>query len=114
EEPKTRDRYGRYLFGESALIGRRLIEAGARFVTVTWDVFWERIQADYDGWDTHVKNFDLLRRYHLPYFDLTYSALMEDLQGRGLLDETLVIVMGEMGRTPKINGNGGRDHWTQC
>jgi hypothetical protein len=114
EDPKTRDRYGRSLFGESTLIGRRLVEAGARFVTVTWDVFWERIQADFDGWDTHTKNFELLKTFHLPYLDLAYSALMEDLESRGLLDETLVVVMGEMGRTPKINGNAGRDHWTSC
>ncbi len=114
EPPRLRDRYGRSLFGETCLAGRRLIEAGARFVTVAWDLFWERIQVDYDGWDTHVKNFHLLREFHLPYFDLAYSALMEDLESRGLLDETLVVVMGEMGRTPKINGNGGRDHWTHC
>jgi hypothetical protein len=114
EPPGTHDRYGRSLFGESALTGRRLVEAGARFVTVCWDLFWERIQVDYDGWDTHVKNFELLRKFHLPYFDLAYSALMEDLEQRGLLDETLVVVMGEMGRTPKINANGGRDHWTHC
>jgi uncharacterized protein (DUF1501 family) len=69
---------------------------------------------DYDGWDTHNKNFHLLREFHLPYFDMTYSALMEDLESRGLLEETLVVVMGEMGRTPKVNGNGGRDHWTHC
>lgn len=114
EAPKLRDRYGRSLFGDSTLIGRRLIEAGARFVTVTWDVFWERIKVDYDGWDTHVQNFKLLKSFHLPYFDMAYSALMEDLQSRGLLEETLVVVMGEMGRTPKINGNAGRDHWTNC
>lgn len=114
EDPKLRERYGKSLFGETALVGRRLIEAGARFVTVTWDLFWERLQVDYDGWDTHTNNFGLLRSFHLPYFDLAYSALMEDLQARGLLDETLVVVMGEMGRTPKINGNGGRDHWTAC
>src|SRR5688500_1730302 len=114
ETPARRERYGRSLFGESALTGRRLVEAGARFVTVTWDLFWERIQIDHDGWDTHVKNFELLRKFHLPYLDMAYDALMHDLQDRGLLDETLVIVMGEMGRTPKVNGNGGRDHWTHC
>ncbi|MGV3723348.1 MAG: DUF1501 domain-containing protein [Actinomycetota bacterium] len=114
ETASAKERYGKSLFGESALIGRRLVEAGARFVTVTWDLFWERIQVDFDGWDTHTKNFDLLRNFHLPYFDLAYSALMQDLQDRGLLDETLVVVMGEMGRTPKINGNAGRDHWTSC
>jgi hypothetical protein len=114
EDPKRRERYGRSLFGESTLIGRRLVEAGARFVTVTWDLFWERIQVDFDGWDTHTKNFELLKSFHLPYFDLAYSALMEDLEARGLLDETLVVVMGEMGRTPRVNANGGRDHWTHC
>jgi hypothetical protein len=114
ETPKLRERYGHSLFGESALIGRRLVEAGARFVTVTWDLFWERINVDYDGWDTHNQNFKLLREFHLPYFDLAYSTLMEDLESRGLLDETLVVVMGEMGRTPKINSNAGRDHWTHC
>lgn len=114
EDPRLRERYGKSLFGESALIGRRLVEAGARFVTITWDLFWERINVDYDGWDTHSQNFKLLRTFHLPYLDLAFSALMEDLQARGLLDETLVVVMGEMGRTPKINGNAGRDHWTHC
>jgi uncharacterized protein (DUF1501 family) len=69
---------------------------------------------NYDGWDTHTRNFPIMREYNLPYFDLAYSALMQDLQDRGLLDETLVVVMSEMGRTPRINGNGGRDHWTFC
>ncbi|MBM3458468.1 MAG: DUF1501 domain-containing protein, partial [Armatimonadetes bacterium] len=109
-----RDRYGRCLFGEGTLIGRRLVEAGARFVTVAWDLFWERIQVDYDGWDTHTQNFALLRKFHLPFLDLAYGALMEDLEARGLLDETLVIVMGEMGRTPRVNARAGRDHWTPC
>ncbi len=109
-----RDRYGRSLFGEGTLIGRRLVEAGARFVTVAWDLFWERIQIDFDGWDTHTNNFELMRKFHLPYLDLAYGALMEDLDARGLLDETLVVVMGEMGRTPKVNARAGRDHWTPC
>lgn len=114
EDPRQRERYGPSLFGETALLGCRLIEAGARFVTVTWDLFWERLQVDHDGWDTHVQNFKLLREFHLPYFDLAYSALMADLESRGLLEETLVVVMGEMGRTPAINKNAGRDHWTHC
>src|SRR5262249_6269902 len=67
-----------------------------------------------DGWDTHGRNFAILKDYNLPYFDLAFSALLEDLEVRGLLDETLVVVMSEMGRTPKINGNAGRDHWTYC
>jgi uncharacterized protein (DUF1501 family) len=91
-----------------------LVEAGVRFVNVTWDLFWDRVQVDYDAWDTHTRNFPILRENKLPGLDQTFTALMDDLNGRGLLDETLVVVMSEMGRTPKINGNGGRDHWTFC
>jgi hypothetical protein len=114
EEPRLLERYGRTLFGHSALIGRRLVEAGVRFVNVTWDLFWDRIQIDYDAWDTHTNNFGILRDNKLPHFDQTFTALLEDLENRGLLDETLVVVLSEMGRTPKINGNAGRDHWTYC
>ena len=114
EEPRLVDRYGRTLFGNSALIGRRLVEEGVRFVNVTWDLFWDRIKIDYDAWDTHTNNFNILRTNKLPHFDQTYTALLEDLEDRGLLDETLVVVMSEMGRTPRINGNAGRDHWTFC
>ena len=114
EDPKTVDRYGRTLFGHSTLIGRRLVERGVRFVNVTWDLFWDRVKVDYDAWDTHTKNFPILKDNKLPGFDRTYSALLADLDARGLLDETLVVVMSEMGRTPRINGNGGRDHWTHC
>src|SRR5262249_24713703 len=96
------------------LIGRRLVEAGVRFVNVTWDLFWDRIQIDYDAWDTHNHNFPILRDNKLPGLDQTYTALLEDLSVRGLLGETLVVVMSEMGRTPKVNGKGGRDHWTYC
>jgi hypothetical protein len=114
EEARLRDRYGRNLFGQSALIGRRLVESGVRFVNVTWDLFWGRVNIDYDAWDTHVRNFPILQSNKLPGLDQTYTALIEDLQGRGLLDETLVVVMSEMGRTPRINARGGRDHWTYC
>ena len=114
EDPKTLDRYGRTLFGHSALIGRRLVQAGVRFVNVTWDLFWDRIPIDYDAWDTHTRNFTILRDNKLPHFDQTLSALLSDLNDRGLLDETLVVVTSEMGRTPKINANAGRDHWTFC
>src|SRR5205807_677109 len=114
EDPRLVERYGRTLFGHSTLIARRLVEAGVRFVNVTWDLFWDRIQLDYDAWDTHTRNFSILRENKLPQFDLTYTALLEDLDQRGLLDETLVVVMSEMGRTPRINGNAGRDHWTYC
>jgi len=114
EDPKTVDRYGRTLFGNSTLIGRRLIESGVRFVNVTWDLYWGPVNVDYDAWDTHVNNFKILKNNKLPGFDQTFSALIEDLQQRGLFDETLILVMSEMGRTPRINGNSGRDHWTNC
>jgi hypothetical protein len=114
EDPHVLDRYGRTLFGHSTLIGRRLVEAGVRFVNVTWDLYWDRVQIDYDAWDTHTRNFPILKENKLPNFDQTYTALIQDLDQRGLLDETLVVGMSEMGRTPKINGNGGRDHWTYC
>ncbi len=114
EDPRLLDRYGRTLFGHSTLIGRKLIEEGVRFVNVTWDLFWDRVPIDYDAWDTHTKNFSILKENKLPHFDQTFTALLEDLSDRGLLDETLVVVMSEMGRTPKINANAGRDHWTFC
>jgi Protein of unknown function (DUF1501) len=114
EDPRLVERYGRTLFGHSTLIARRLVEAGVRFVNVTWDLFWDRVQIDYDAWDTHTRNFPILRENKLPNLDQTYAALMEDLDSRGLLDETLVVIMSEMGRTPRVNGNGGRDHWTYC
>ncbi len=114
EDPQLIERYGRTLFGQSTLIARRLVERGVRFVNVTWDLFWDRVKIDYDAWDTHTKNFSILQENKLPGLDQTYSALMEDLDARGLLDETLVVVMSEMGRTPRINGSAGRDHWTYC
>ncbi len=114
EDPRLLDRYGRTLFGHSTLIARRLVEEGVRFVNVTWDLFWDRVQIDYDAWDTHTKNFSILKDNKLPGLDQTFSALMEDLSDRGLLDETLVVVMSEMGRTPRVNPSAGRDHWTFC
>jgi hypothetical protein len=114
ERPELIERYGRTLFGHSTLIARRLIARRVRFVNVTWDLFWDRVPLDYDAWDTHTKNFPILKDNKLPGLDQTWSALIEDLEARGLLDETLVVVMSEMGRTPRINGNGGRDHWTHC
>jgi hypothetical protein len=114
EDPRVIDAYGATLFGHSTLIGRRLIEAGVRFVNVTWDLYWDRVKVDYDAWDTHTRNFPILRENKLPNFDHTVPGLLADLETRGLLDETLVVVMSEMGRTPRINGNGGRDHWTFC
>jgi hypothetical protein len=116
EPDRLRERYGRSLFGNSTLLARRLVERGVRFVNVSWDNFRERFQFPPSNqvWDTHERNFPILKENHLPNLDQTYSALMEDLEVRGLLDETLVVMMGEMGRTPQVNGNGGRDHWTFC
>jgi hypothetical protein len=112
-DPRVRDRYGRTLFGESTLMARQLVEAGVRFVNVTWDGL-ERIYLDVNAWDTHDHGFATLKGNHLPTFDQTYSALMEDLHRTGLLEETLVVVMSEMGRTPRVVNQGGRDHWTYC
>jgi hypothetical protein len=114
EAPRIRDSYGPTLFGNCALIGRRLVEAGVRIVNVTWDLFWDRVPNNYDCWDTHTRNFPILREVNLPEYDRVHAALLEDLEQRGLLDETLVVTMSEMGRTPRINGSGGRDHWTYC
>jgi hypothetical protein len=116
EPDRLRQRYGPTLFGSSTLLARRLVERGVRFVNVSWDNFRERFEfpPSHQVWDTHERNFPILRDNHLPQLDQTYSALLEDLDTRGLLDETLVVLMGEMGRTPKINPAGGRDHWTFC
>lgn len=106
-DSRLRDRYDRSLFGSSALIARRLVESGVRFVNVTWDFPGD------NSWDTHSDNFNWLRGA-LPSLDLTYSALLSDLEERGLLNETLVVLMSDMGRTPQVNANSGRDHWTYC
>jgi len=100
EQDSLRDRYGRNTFGQSCLLARRLIESGVRFVTVTRN-----------GWDTHTNNFVTLKNTRLPEIDQGYSALLTDLDQRGMLDSTIVIWMGEFGRTPKINTSAGRDHW---
>ncbi len=99
EKPALRDRYGRNLFGQGCLLARRLIERGVPFVEVTLD-----------GWDTHQNNFDAVKR-QCDILDPAWATLMADLQERGLLDSTLIVWMGEFGRTPKINPQKGRDHW---
>ena len=111
EADKTRDRYGRYTWGQSCLLARRLIEAGVRLVHVNWARDPGDNAVDNPLWDTHALNADRLQDNLCPQFDVTFSALMDDLTERGLIDETLVVVIGEFGRTPKINSNGGRDHW---
>ncbi len=109
ESEALRLRYGSHRFGRSALLARRLVEAGVPMVSIHWNEM-----TICDGWDTHGKNFEGLQTELLPMLDQGLSALLEDLQQRGLLDETLVICMGEFGRTPKINQNAGRDHWGPC
>ncbi len=106
EPEKLRSRYGLTLFGQGVLQARRLVEAGCRFVTVVWDEFGQLNT----GWDTHEDQRNRLRNELLPGFDLAFSALIDDLTARGLLDETLVLVLSEMGRTPRLDGD-GRGHW---
>lgn len=113
EPMQLRERYGMTLFGQSCLAARRLVEAGCKFVTVFWDGFG---QFGNGGWDTHQNHFPRLKEYLLPGFDLAYPALIEDLDQRGLLDETLVLWLSEHGRTPRIDTKwkgGGRDHWSR-
>ncbi|QDU40516.1 hypothetical protein Mal4_48740 [Maioricimonas rarisocia] len=105
EPAALRDRYGRHLFGQSTLMARRLIEAGVRFVTVHYDC------VDGYSWDSHRNSSDV-QKHLLPTMDQALSALLVDLEQRGLLDETLVVCMGEMGRTPKANASWGRNHWS--
>jgi len=102
ERPEVREAYGANGFGQGALAARRLVEAGVRFVTITMG-----------GWDTHGQNFNALKTRLLPQLDQTLSALVHDLDERGLLDRTVVYCAGEFGRTPKINKNAGRDHWAR-
>ena len=101
ENVKLRDRYGWTTLGQCALLSRRLVEAGCRFVGV-----------DHTGWDTHFSCFPSLEKNLIPSVDMAFSALVSDLHDRGMLDSTLVVMMGEMGRTPKINKQAGRDHWS--
>jgi len=117
EDSKLRDRYGRTSYGQSCLLARRLVESGVRFVTV---YFSDSIGgAAGGGWDTHGDNCNRLKNRLLPLTDKTVPTLIEDLEARGLLDDTLVVWMGEFGRTPRISdtkqfGPDGRDHWPRC
>jgi hypothetical protein len=114
EDAKTRDRYGRTTYGQSCLLARRLAEAGAKFVNV---YFSRSIGGKGQGWDYHgFRGESVTDRLAelMPITDQTLSALLEDLEQRGMLDSTMVVWVGEFGRTPKISSNGGRDHWPQC
>jgi hypothetical protein len=117
EPQSVRDRYGRTTYGQSCLLARRLVESGVKFVNV---YFANNIggRTTNGGWDTHgfdnTRMYPILRDYQLPITDQTLPTLILDLKERGLLDETLIVWMGEFGRTPKINDNISRDHWPQC
>jgi uncharacterized protein (DUF1501 family) len=118
EPGRLRERYGRHKYGQSLLLARRLVEAGVRLVTVYWG---GRVNNPLPYWDTHFNNNRRLKDELLPPFDQCFSAFLEDLSARGLLSSTLVVCMGEFGRTPRFGqftGNGvdatGRDHWPNC
>jgi hypothetical protein len=118
EPGPLRERYGRHKYGQSLLLARRLVEAGVRLVTVYWG---GKVNNPLPHWDTHFNNNRRLRDELLPPFDQCFSAFLEDLAQRGLLESTLVVCTGEFGRTPRFGqftGNGvnetGRDHWSQC
>jgi len=115
EPEKLRETYGHTSFGQSCLLGRRLVEAGVPYEQVNWSQYVEVLYkfSDY-GWDTHADNFQLLADWHGPILDRAFSTLLDDLHNRGLLDTTLVVCLGEFGRTPRINRIGSRDHWPQC
>ena len=113
ESDRTRGRYGASVFGQGCLLARRLVEAEVPFVQVNWSQYVENIygtRTDF-GWDTHWLNFEHMADRHGPILDRALSALLDDLAERDLLDDTLVVAIGEFGRTPKISGNAGRDHW---
>jgi hypothetical protein len=110
ESDRLRERYGRNTLGQSLLLARRLVEAGVRFINVNDKI----TNGQLANWDSHENNFGRLKNDLLPPADRAFSALVEDLDSRGLLATTLVIAIAEFGRTPRINGNAGRDHWPDC
>lgn len=118
EPPEVRDRYGRTTYGQGCLLARRLIEADVKFVTVYFSRSIGGQSTTEGGWDTHgfnnTKMFPIVDQFHFPITEQTLPTLLDDLDERGLLEDTLVLWMGEFGRTPKINGNASRDHWPQC
>lgn len=110
ESAKQRERYGRSQFGQSVLLARRLVEAGVSLVQVNWFRGPDE-PPDNPCWDSHTKESERLKTVLVPPMDQAFSALLEDLSARGMLEETLVVCLAEFGRTPKFNGRGGRDHW---
>jgi hypothetical protein len=115
EKEALKDRYGRTRFGQSCLLARRLVEHGVPFVQVNWSDHVEPEEDSGDGgWDHHSRNFQIMQDRHAPWLDQALAALLQDLDDRGLLETTLVLAVGEFGRTPKINAMAGRDHWEHC
>lgn len=118
EPAKVRDAYGRTTYGQGCLLARRLVEAGSKVVTVYFSESIGGQSTTEGGWDTHGFNntrmFPIVEKFHLPITEQTLPTLLNDLEDRGLLDETLVVWVGEFGRTPRINDNASRDHWPQC
>ena len=118
ESPQLRDRYGRTTYGQGCLLARRLVESGVKFVTVYFSESIGGQSTESGGWDTHgfnnTKMYPIIEKYHLPITNQTLPVLLDDLDQRGLLDTTLVVWMGEFGRTPEINKSASRDHWPQC
>ena len=118
EAPTLREAYGRSSYGQSCLLARRLVEAGVKFVNVYFSNNIGGQSLSSGGWDTHGFNqtfmYPILKQWQLPLTDLAVPTLIDDLDSRGLLDETLVVWMGEFGRTPKLNGQASRDHWPHC
>lgn len=115
EPEHARRRFGRFRFGQCCLLARRLVEAGTRFVQVNWSSHVEPVEDTGDGgWDMHDRYFQQYQDRHAWMLDQALSALLDDLDERGLLSETAVVVVGEFGRTPKINNKAGRDHWEHC
>ncbi len=119
KEPDTlRDAYGRTTYGQGCLLARRLVERGVKFVTVYFDRSIGGRKKDSGGWDTHgfddTRMYEILPEWHFPVTDRSLPTLITDLETRGLLEDTLVLWMGEFGRTPKINKNISRDHWPKC
>ena len=115
ESVELRQDYGQSSFGQSLLLARRLVEARVPSINVNWSEYVEAYTPNTDfGWDTHIRNFDLLPSRHCPIFDRAFSAFLDDMFDRGLMDDTLVVCMGEFGRTPRINKRASRDHWPGC
>jgi hypothetical protein len=115
ESDATRSRYGYTTFGQSSLLARRLVEAGVPYVQLNYSRHVEALNPGFEfGWDTHIYNFELLQDQLCPILDRAFTALLDDLYDRRLINDTLVVMMGEFGRTPKISFRAARDHWPGC